>query len=120
MQYELYTQLRNHKNRVIFFILESNNLKSILTYTKKYPLNDNLKYIIVNNCAFNFSQLGFTEPPTHIEYYNIIFECKLAKEYYRQIMNNSFTTDIYNSAKLHTDIYFENLYYNNKNSTFFK
>ncbi len=123
MQYELYKQVTCNKNRIILFCIESNNMFSISSYMESFPVDSNSKYIILNNhptSQINYLQLGFDSPPTEKELYDIIFDCKLAKEQHRQIkesyfdecyLNNELTMKISNSifsvAKLQTEIYFE-------------
>ncbi len=123
MQYELYEQIICNKNSVILFRFESNNMFSVSSYIDNFPVDSNSKYIILNNSPtspINFLQLGFDNPPTEKELYDIIFDCKLAKEQHRQIkesyfdecyLNNELTMKISNSifsvAKLQTELYFE-------------
>jgi hypothetical protein len=123
MQYELYEQILDNENKLLFYKLETNNLNAILLYMEQNVLDYKSKYIIVNNnpsYPINYLQLGFINPPTKSEHYNIIFECKLAKEYYRQIKESDFddcylnyeiskklSNNIFNIAKMQTEIYFE-------------
>lgn len=128
MQYELYEQILDNKKKILFYRLETNNLKAISIYMEQNELDSNSKYIIINNHPsnpINYLQLGFIYPPTKSEHYDIVFECKLAKEYYRQLKEDDFddcylnceiskrlSNNIFNIAKLQTDIYFEK--YNSK------
>lgn len=123
MKYELYEQIRCNENIIILFCFESNNMFAISSYMENSPIDSNSKYIILNNVptsTMNYLQLGFDFPPTEKELYDIIFDCKLAKEQHHQIkesdfdecyLNSELTTKISNSifsvAKLQTEIYFE-------------
>ena len=130
MQYELYEQIFDNDNKILFYKLESNNLRAISIYMEQNKLDNKSKYIILNNkpsTPINYLQLGFIHPPTESEHYDVIFECKLAKEYYYQIKEDDFdecylnyeitkrlSDNIFNIAKLQTDIYFEKYNHNNK------
>ena len=123
MQYELYEQVLCNEHRVIFFLFESNNLLAVSSYIESFPTDNNSKYIIVNNSPTNpldYLKIGFENLPTEENLYDIIFDCKLAKEQHHQIkesdfdecyLNSELTTKISNSifsvAKLQTEIYFE-------------
>ena len=125
MQYELYEQVFDNENKILFYKLESENLTAILVYMEQNILDNNSRYIIINNQPshpINYLQLGFNQQPTRNEHYNIIFECKLAKEYYHQIKEDNFddsflnyetskklSSNIFNIAKFQTDMYFERL-----------
>ena len=122
MQYELYEQLTNNGQRIVSFCIESNNILAISSYMDKFVLDNKSKYIVVNNTPtkpINYLQLGFDHPPTEKEHYDIILECKLAKERFRRITENDFdeyylyndlsmrfADNIYSVAKLQTDVYF--------------
>ena len=96
MKYELYEEINYNKNKAIFYKFETDNLLPISAYIENYPLSNNSKYIILNNSPsipLNYSLLGFTEMPSETEHYNIIFDCKSAKEYYHYIKND--TVDSY-------------------------
>lgn len=130
MQYELYEQIFDNDNKILFYKLETNNLKAISVYMEQNALDSNSKYIIINNKPSNpidYSKLGFIRPPTESEHYDIVFECKLAKEYYYQLKEDDFddcylnceitkrlSNNIFNTAKLQTDIYFEKYNHNDK------
>ena len=125
MQYELYEQVFDNENKILFYKLESENLTAILVYMEQNILDNNSRYIIVNNhptYPINYLQLGFNQQPTKNEHYDLIFECKLAKEYYHQIKDDDFddsflnyetskklSSNIFNIARLQTNMYFERL-----------
>lgn len=124
MQYELYKRITVREQDIILFIIESNSLPSVISYIEIFPLDCNSKYIILNNSpthAIDYSQLGFEDVPTEENLYEIIFDCKLAKEQHLEIkkidfdkhyLKNEILTEIsYNIfyvAKLQTEIYFDN------------
>lgn len=124
MRYELYKQITHNGDSVVFYVIESNHLQSILTYIEDFSLNHTVKYLIIDNETsnpINYKQLGFNSPPTEKEHYRTIYECKLAKEYYHQIIesedNNNFSlnyefakslsNNILAIAELQTSLYFE-------------
>ncbi len=133
MQYELYEQIFDAENIILFYKFETDNLVSISTYIENFPLDSNSKYIILNNKPtkpLNYLQLGLTALPDEKELYNIILECKIAKEYHNQIKEGEFddhflkhniakqiSNNIFNIAKLHTDIYFEKYHSKNKDDS---
>lgn len=135
MQYELYKQITYNNDSIVLFIIENNNLQSIMTYIENFPLNDTENYLIIDNNSanpINYRQLGFSSPPTKREHYKTIYECKLAKEYYHQIKEDlcencyigyEFTRTLSNNilamAELQTSLYFKkyNAKSKNKDST---
>ena len=130
MKYELYEQIQHNRNKVTFYKFETDNLISLSSYMENHPLANHSKYIVIKNDApkpLNYTLLGFTNKPTEKEHYDIILECKLAKEYCRQIKEIDFddnylnyetteklSTNIFSIAKLYTDFYFEKYNHNNK------
>lgn len=122
MRYELYKQISYKHDTIFFYILESNRFSTLLTYIENLTSDKNVKYIIIDNDTpnpVNYMQLGFDAPPSENEHYAIIYECKLAKEYYRQIKEEYYdcyrnyeitqllSNSILATAEFQTAVYFE-------------
>lgn len=128
MRYELYKQINHNTGSIIFYITESNRLSVLLNYIENVPLDSVENYMIIDNDSpnpVNYRQLNLSSPPIENEHYQIIYECKLAKEYYRQIKENDYddcylnfeiasllSNSIIATAKFQTEVYFEK--YNTK------
>lgn len=136
MRYELYKQIRWKEDSIIFYVTESNQLKILLNYKESLASGYGENYIIVNNDSpypVNYRQLNLSSPPTENEHYKIIYECKLAKEYYRQIKEDYYddcylnykitkllSNSIFATTEFQTAVYFEKYNEkgkNNKDST---
>lgn len=123
MRYELYKQINHNSDSIIFYITESNRLSFLLSYIENAPLDSTENYMIIDNDSpnpVNYRQLNLSSPPAENEHYQIIYECKLAKEYYRQIkeddyddcylnyeITNLLSNSIFATAKFQTAVYFE-------------
>ena len=123
MRYELYKQINHNSDSIIFYITESNRLSFLLSYIENAPLDSTENYMIIDNDSpnpVNYRQLKLSSPPVENEHYQIIYECKLAKEYYRQIkeddyddcylnyeITNLLSNSIFATAKFQTAVYFE-------------
>lgn len=135
MRYELYKQISWEDDSIIFYINECHYLKTLLTYIESFPLNSNENYLIIDNDSpnpINYKQLNLSSPPTENEHYKIIYECKLAKEHFRQMKEDDYDDCYLNyeiskllcdsilaTAELQTAVYFEkyNAKSKNKDST---
>ena len=123
MRYELYKQISWEDDSIIFYVVECHNLKTLLTYIENYPLNSNENYLIIDNDSpnpINYKQLNLSSPPTENEHYKIIYECKLAKEHFRQMKEDDYDDCYLNyeilkllcdsilaTAEFQTAVYFE-------------
>lgn len=128
MRYELYKQINHNDDSIIFYITESNRLSILLNYIENVTLDSAENYMIIDNDSpnpVNHRQLNLSYPPSESEHYRIIYECKLAKEYYRQIKENDYddcylnyeiasllSNSIIATAKFQTEVYFKK--YNKK------
>lgn len=96
MRYELYEKIIDKEHDVYFYIVESNSLEIILTYMENFPQDRYSKYVIIDNNTpypVNYFQLGLNQPPSPKQHYNIIYECKLAIEYYNRIKVEEYYDD---------------------------
>ena len=125
MRYELYKQISWEDDSIIFYVVECHNLKTLLTYIENYPLNSNENYLIIDNDSpnpINYKQLNLSSPPTENEHYKIIYECKLAKEHFRQMKEDDYDDCYLNyeilkllcdcilaTAEFQTAVYFEKI-----------
>lgn len=123
MRYELYKKATWKNDSIVFYVMESNRLEILLTYMENFPSDSKEHYLIVDNDSpypVNYLQLKLTSPPTENEHYQIIYECKLAKEYYRQIKKDNYddfylnyeianllSNSIFATAEFQTAVYFE-------------
>lgn len=123
MRYELYKQIKIKDDSIIFYIIENNQLQILLKYIEYFPLDKGENYLIVDNDSpnpINYQQLKLSSPPTESEHYQIIYNCKLAKEYYRQIKEDEYddcylnyeianliSDSILAAAEFQTAVYFE-------------
>ena len=123
MRYELYKQSHWKDNSIIFYVIESNRLEPLLAYIENFPLDNTEKYLILDNDSpypINYRQLQLSSPPTENEHYQIIYECKLAREHYRQIKDEDYddcylnyevtkllSNSILATAEFQTAVYFE-------------
>ncbi len=123
MRYELYKQINHSSDSIVFYIIESSQLSCLLNYIENISLNSAENYIIVDNDSpnpVNYRQLNLSSPPIETEHYKIIYECKLAKESYRQIKEDDYddcylnfeiakllSNSVIATAKFQTAVYFE-------------
>ena len=123
MRYELYKQIKYNSDSIIFYITESDRLNFLLSYIENVPLDTSENYMVVDNDSpnpVNYRQLNLSSPPDENEHYQIIHECKLAKEYYRQIKEDDYddcylnyeianllSNSIFETAEFQTAVYFE-------------
>lgn len=104
-----------------------------MNYIENFPLDSSENYLILDNDSpnpVNYKQLNFSSPPTESEHYKKIYECKLAKEYYRQIKEDYYddcylnyeiakllSNSIFATTEFQTAVYFEKYNAKNKDST---
>ena len=123
MQYELYTKVTDNDKYAYLYNLSSDNIKIIHNFIKFRPPTQYAQYIIIDNNAtspINHCYLGLEKPHSFDEHYQIVYECKLAKEYFNCIVYNVHCKNdfdipfdkIYKTAKYETELYFEK--YNTK------
>lgn len=124
MRYELYQKfLEDNSSYPYLYVTSSDYWGIILNYLEDFPVCKYSKYVIIDNETpnpVNYFQLGLESLPSTEEHYNIIHECKIAKEYYNHIKfdeNNeivfnkgdfkSISEAIFKSAKYQTELYFK-------------
>lgn len=97
MRYELYTKVTAYNEYAYVYNISSNDVKIVFNFMELYPLSKHSKYIIIDNFTqnpVNYYHLGLESPPSSKEHYKIIYECKLAKEYYNHIKLKIYCDDL--------------------------
>ena len=129
MRYELYTKVTANDQYAYLYVTASDFFETILIYLEDFPVEKHSKYIIIDNDTpnpVNYYQLGLENPPSLEEHQQIVYECKIAKEYRKRIKFEEFDDcydenepafpfeNIFASAKYQTERYFEK--YNSKST----